>query len=119
MTCALICFSSLRLGCKLTPIIYGFLPALVDLRLEARAKRQKACFMSCAAARGRGMAAEKCQHPDQVRGVVDLDVSRPETPADHSVYSVEVSIVVCEECGHVELYAKSHHALCDWLRKKS
>jgi hypothetical protein len=65
------------------------------------------------------MAAEECQHPNHVRGVVDLDVSRLETPADHSVYSMEVSIVVCEECGHVELYAKSHRALCDWLRKKS
>jgi hypothetical protein len=65
------------------------------------------------------MAAEKCQHPSQVRGVVDLDVSRLEIPADHSVYSVEVSIVVCEECGHVELYVTSHRALCDWLRKRS
>jgi hypothetical protein len=65
------------------------------------------------------MTTEKCRHSDQVRGVVDLDVSRVETPADRSVYSVEVSIVVCEECGHVELHAKSHRALCDWLRKKS
>jgi hypothetical protein len=65
------------------------------------------------------MAAGECQHLSQVRGAVDLDVSRPETPADHSVYSVGVSIVVCEECGHVELYAQSHRALCNWLRKKS
>ena len=65
------------------------------------------------------MAAEQCRHPNHVRGVVDLDVSRLETPADHSVYSVEVSIVVCEECGQVEPYAKSHRALCDWLRRRS
>jgi hypothetical protein len=65
------------------------------------------------------MPAKKCQHPNPVRGVVDLDVSRPETPADHSLYSVGLSIVVCEECGHVELYAKSHRELCDWLMKRS
>jgi len=65
------------------------------------------------------MTAEKCQHRNQASGVVDLDVSRLETPADHSVYSVEVSIVVCEECGHVELYGKSHRELCSWLREKS
>jgi hypothetical protein len=65
------------------------------------------------------MVAEECQHPNHVRGVVELDVSRLETPADHSVYSAEVSLVVCEECGHVELYAKSHRALCDWLRKRN
>ncbi len=45
------------------------------------------------------MAAEECQHPNQVRGVVDLDVSRLETSADHSVYSVEVSIVVVKSAG--------------------
>jgi hypothetical protein len=63
------------------------------------------------------MAPETCQHPNQARGVVALDFSRHETP-DRSLYSVQVSVDVCEECGHVELYAKSHHAVCDWLSKK-
>jgi hypothetical protein len=63
------------------------------------------------------MAPKKCQHPNRVRGVVELDLSRLETPG-HPVYSTEVSVGVCEECGHVELYAKSHQALCDWLRIK-
>jgi hypothetical protein len=68
-------------------------------------------------ARGRGMAPENCLHPNRVRGVVALDFSRLETP-DHPVYSGAVSVGVCEECGHVELYAESHRALCDWLRTK-
>jgi hypothetical protein len=29
--------------------------------------------------------------------------------------TVEVSGEVCEQRGHVELHAKSHHALCNWL----
>jgi len=24
---------------------------------------------------------------------------------------------VCEDCGHIELYAKTHHLLSDWLQK--
>jgi hypothetical protein len=67
------------------------------------------------AARGSGMAAGKCEHSNRVRGAVELDFSRLGT-ADHSIYSVEISVSVCEECGHVELHAKSHRALCDWLK---
>ena len=69
-------------------------------------------------ARRREMAPENCLHPNRVRGVVALDFSRPEAP-DHPAYSGAVSVGVCEECGHVELYAESHRALCDWLRTKS
>jgi hypothetical protein len=61
------------------------------------------------------MAAEQCKHANRARGVVELDISR--TP-ERAVYSVEVSVDVCEQCGHVEMYAKSHHALCDWLGLK-
>ena len=61
------------------------------------------------------MVPEKCRHPSRARGLVELDFSRLETPGR---YSVEISVGVCEECGHVELYAKSHQALCDWLGKK-
>jgi hypothetical protein len=61
------------------------------------------------------MAAEQCKHSTRTSGVVELDISR--TP-DRAVYSVEVAVGVCKECGHVELYAKSYHALCDWLDKR-
>ena len=61
------------------------------------------------------MPAEKCKHTNRSSGVVELDISR--TP-DRAVYSVEVEVSVCELCGHVELYAKSHRALCDWLNKR-
>jgi hypothetical protein len=62
------------------------------------------------------MAPERCQHPNRARGVVHLDFVR-ETP-DHSIYSVETAVDVCEECGHIDLYAKFHHPLCDWLKQK-
>lgn len=65
-----------------------------------------------AARRTGQMAAELCGHPRRTSGVVELDFSRI---LDRAVYSVEVSVGVCEQCGHVELHAKSHHALCDWL----
>jgi len=61
------------------------------------------------------MAPESCQHASRVRGVVTLDFARSESP-DHPVYSGAVSFAVCEECGHVELYAESHLDLCNWLK---
>jgi hypothetical protein len=64
------------------------------------------------------MAPENCLHPNRVRAVVALGFSRLEAP-DHPIYSGAVSVGVCEECGHVELYAQFHRALCDWLRTKS
>lgn len=62
------------------------------------------------------MAPEECQHSQRVGGVVNLDFARPDAP-DGPMYSGTVSVSVCEECGHIELYAKPHHMLCDWLRK--
>jgi hypothetical protein len=118
-TCPNLLFHRSASGVNLTPIIDGVLPALIDLRLEARANNKKRASRHVRLPEGEGMAAEECQHPSHVIGVVDLDVSRLETPSDHSVYSMEVSIVVCEGCGHIELYAKSPHALCDWLRKRT
>jgi hypothetical protein len=62
------------------------------------------------------MAAEQCQHSNRISGVVRFDFARQDAP-DGPVYSGTVSVGVCEECGHIELYAKLHHLLCDWLRK--
>jgi hypothetical protein len=31
-------------------------------------------------------------------------------------YSAQVSVGVCETCGHIELYAKLPVQLCEWLK---
>jgi hypothetical protein len=62
------------------------------------------------------MAPEQCQHLNKVSGLVKLDFARQDTP-DGPMYSGTASVGVCEECGHIELYANLHHLLCDWLRK--
>ena len=62
------------------------------------------------------MAAEQCQHSNRVRGLVRFDFTRQDAP-DGPAYSGAVSVGICEQCGHVEMYAKLHHLLCDWLRK--
>jgi hypothetical protein len=113
MTGALICFPALNLGCRLAPSFSG---CVSHFLFAAFSSAHNGDFMSWADARGR-MAEEKCQHANRARGAVELDFSRLET-TDHSVYSVEVSVLVCEECGLVELYAESHRALCDWLGTK-
>jgi hypothetical protein len=62
------------------------------------------------------MASAPCQHSKRVSGLVRLDFARPEAP-DGPAYTGAVSAGVCEECGHIEMYAKLHHLLCDWLQK--
>jgi hypothetical protein len=62
------------------------------------------------------MASKPCQHAKRTTGVVELDFSRQGTP-NSPVYSDAVSFAVCDECGHIELYAMFHRQLCDWLRK--
>ena len=63
-----------------------------------------------------GMAPEPCQHPNRVKGVVELDFARQDDSGDR-IYTAPVSVGVCEDCGHIELYAMFHQLLRDWLRK--
>jgi len=62
------------------------------------------------------MASEPCQHSNRVSGLVRLDFARQNAP-EGPIYSGAVSASVCEDCGHIELYAKTHHLLSDWLHK--
>jgi hypothetical protein len=62
------------------------------------------------------MASDQCQHSKRASGLVRLDFARPDAP-DGPTYSGAVSVGVCEECGQIELYAKLHRLLCDWLLK--
>jgi hypothetical protein len=62
------------------------------------------------------MAPESCQHPKRVRGVVELDFARQDDPGN-ATYTAPVSVGVCEDCGHIELYAMFHQLLGDWLKK--
>jgi hypothetical protein len=63
------------------------------------------------------MAMEPCQHARTVRGVVELDFARQDDSGD-DVYTARVSVGLCEDCGHIELYALFHELLSDWLRKR-
>jgi hypothetical protein len=62
------------------------------------------------------MAMEPCQHPHRVRGVVELDFARQDD-SDDGIYTARISVGVCEDCGHIELYAQFHELLGDWLKK--
>lgn len=62
------------------------------------------------------MAPEQCQHSTRVSSIVKLDFVRQDAP-NAATYSGAVSVRVCEDCGHIQLYAKLPHLLSDWLRK--
>ncbi len=61
------------------------------------------------------MTVEKCQHAHRISARLDLDFMRPSEP--NAPYTAPVSVLICEECGHLELYAALPHLLCDWLEK--
>jgi hypothetical protein len=61
------------------------------------------------------MASEQCAHSKSCKGVAKMDFSRQENP-DGQIYSGMVSVEVCENCGHVDMYALFQRALCDWLK---
>jgi hypothetical protein len=62
------------------------------------------------------MAPEPCPHARRVKGVVELDFARQDD-SENGIYTARVSVGICEDCGHIELYAQFHHLLGDWLRK--
>ena len=62
------------------------------------------------------MSFERCQHPARVKGTVELEFLRPDS-SEGPAYSAPVSMGICEECGHIELYALFQYELCAWLKK--
>ena len=48
--------------------------------------------------------------------MVKLDFARPDAP-DGPTYAGSIAVGVCQDCGHIEAFAKLHHLLCDWLHK--
>jgi hypothetical protein len=62
------------------------------------------------------MCVEPCQHPTRVKSIVELEFRRPDN-SERSAYSGAVSMGICEDCGHVELYALFQDELCAWLKK--
>lgn len=63
------------------------------------------------------MYSSRCEHRNRINGLVDLDFSRHDDP-NGPRYSSTVAFAVCEECGDIQMDAKNHRELCEWLRMK-
>jgi len=61
------------------------------------------------------MTPSHCEHVNRIKALVDLDFSRQETP-DGPRYSSTVAFGICKDCGHIQLDAKNHRDLCEWLK---
>jgi len=59
---------------------------------------------------------ESCKHEHRSSAKIDLDFMRPSELM--APYSAPVYVLVCEECGYIELYAALPRLLCDWLEKR-
>jgi hypothetical protein len=62
------------------------------------------------------VTAENCQHIHRIAAKLDLDFMRPAEP--NAPYSAPVSVLICEECGYIELHADLPRLLCDWLEQR-
>jgi len=62
------------------------------------------------------MTTERCQHTKQIRAQVDLELARPSEPK--SRYQAPISLFICEECGHIELFADLPQLLGVWLERR-
>lgn len=62
------------------------------------------------------MSAKSCEHTTRVSATVELDFIRPSEPK--APYSAPVSVLMCENCGHLELFAALPKLLGDWLKKR-
>ena len=62
------------------------------------------------------MLVEKCHHARRIAAKLDMDFTRPSE--SRAPYSAQVSVLICEVCGHIELYAVLPRLLCDWLEER-
>ena len=60
------------------------------------------------------MAEPRCLHLNRISGVIQTDLSR--STETSSLYSVQFTAGICENCGQVELYCDSHWGVCTWLQ---
>jgi hypothetical protein len=62
------------------------------------------------------MAEILCSHPRRRTGIFQCDLSH--ASGEGSLYSAELSLGICEQCGQVQLYCESHELVCSWLANK-
>ena len=60
------------------------------------------------------VASQTCKHSKRVTGILEFDFARSAAP-NGPRYSTPVSVAVCADCGHIELYSKLPRFLCEWL----
>jgi hypothetical protein len=59
------------------------------------------------------MAVASCSHLRRSSGVLPCDLSR--TSDESSFHSVRLTVNICDNCGHVQLYCEEHELICNWL----
>jgi hypothetical protein len=62
------------------------------------------------------MSTEQCTHANRIPAKMELDLTRPsESKIGHST---PVNILICRDCGRIELFAALPDFLCAWLLKE-
>ncbi len=62
------------------------------------------------------MSADKCTHTNRIPARMDLDLMHPSE--SKKVQSTPISLLICADCGRIELFAALPEFLCAWLKKQ-
>jgi hypothetical protein len=62
------------------------------------------------------MSAEPCNHLNQIPARTDLDLMRPSE--SKKAHSTPIDLLICVDCGRIELFAALPEFLCAWLKEQ-
>ena len=60
--------------------------------------------------------ADSCSHPRRAGSIFECDISR--TSGEGSRYTVQLTLDICQDCGQIQVYCKSHRDVCSWLMSR-
>ena len=62
------------------------------------------------------MPAEQCTHANPIPARMDLDLMRPSE--SKRAHSTPINLLICSECGRIELFAALPEFLRAWLQER-
>lgn len=61
------------------------------------------------------MTDRRCSHERRVTGILQCDLEREVVEGQPALYSAQIRLHICEECGLIEFHCESHRDVCAWL----
>jgi len=60
--------------------------------------------------------ADSCSHARRAGSIFECNLSR--TAGEASLYTAQLTLDICQDCGQIQVYCKSHRDVCSWLMSR-